>query len=109
MRAQRVTPRTVQLVRVTVEEDNHGDAVDGGAPQEPVTVEGAQFYPERVVEQTGSRQAPVVEPAYWNLPGVHELDSDDQIMDGDVTWYVIGGSAVWLDRTKVPVTRTRSV
>lgn len=110
MRSQRRPPVTVTVVQLTTTVDKYGD----GTSPDPVrtVVDGAIFEPEQMVERVGDDQAPVLRPAHWNLPGVFELDSDDRIEIGpeeaptDV-WLVDGGSAVWLDRTKVPVKQAK--
>lgn len=106
MRSQRRVGQTVQLVRVTVSEDELGNAEDPSTSS--TEIDGAIFEPERALERTSADQAPVLQPAVWNLPGVYTVDADDQIVHGDTTWFVIGGGEVWLDRTKVPVQLTRT-
>lgn len=105
------------LVQVTTDDpDGLGDDTTTAVV---TTVEGAQFDPERTLERAGDDQAAVILPAVFNVPGVFELDADDMVIPGEVTeedladydgevWYVVGGSAIWLDRTKIPVTQTRS-
>lgn len=109
MRSQRRSPQTVQLVSVTIAEDEFGNET---LSTSSTTIEGAIFEPERPLERTGDNQAPVFQPAVWNLPGVRQVDADDQIIHGTgedaMTWYVAGGGVVWLDRTKVPVQQTRA-
>lgn len=106
MRSQRRSGRTVVLVAVVKTRSDVGDSTE---TETPTTVHGAIFEPERPLERTGDSRATVVRPAMWNLPGVHELDADDLVKDGDVTWQVLGGSTVWLDRTEVPVVRVTNV
>lgn len=109
---------TVTLVQITTADpDGLGDDTTTAVV---TTVEGAQFDPERISERPGDDQAAVVLPAVFNVPGVFDVDADDMVLEGEVaeedlndydgpTWYVLGGAAVWLDRTKIPVTQTRSV
>lgn len=106
MRIQRRAAQTVQLVSVTSTRDDLGNI---STTPVTTTVEGAQFEPSRPAERTGNDEAPVFLPAVWNLPGVRDIDADDQIVHGGDTWYVIGGGQPWLDRTKVPVQTTRPV
>lgn len=106
MRTQRRPSATVTVVRTTTTRDALGNKTTSRVT---TSVEGAIFEPERTLERTGDDRAPVIQPARWNLPGVYELDGDDTIEDGDNVWQVVGGSTVWLDRTEVPVTRTRKV
>lgn len=107
MRSQRRAPGTVQLIFVTTIKDNLGNETTS---TEVVESDGAIFNPESILERTGNDQAPVVAPAFWNVPGAFVLDADDLVIEGgdpdDVdatTWQVVGGSALWLDRTKIPV------
>lgn len=113
MRSQRRAPVTVQLVSNAREGENGL----GDYTEDPTTVEveGAIFEPERAFQRTAERagdtQAPVFQPAAFNVPGVYELTSDDEVHTGSgddlEIWYVTGGSTVWLDRTNIPVSRTR--
>lgn len=106
MRNQRRTPLTVQLIQVTSTKDPLGNATETTST---TTVEGATFDPERTIERTGEDQVPIVQPAVFNLPGVYEINADDLVIHADTTWQVVGGGAVWLDRTKVPVVQPRGV
>lgn len=104
------------LVRVTSEDvGGLGDITETTTAQ---VIENAMFDPAHIDERTHSDQAPVLQPAVFNLPGVHDVDANDRILVGAVevddiaaydgpTWYVTGGGLVWLDRTKVPVSETR--
>jgi hypothetical protein len=122
VRSQRRAPQTVTLVHVTTVKTPVGDTTETTTQQ---VIEGALFEPERrLTERTTERvtnsRVPVVQPAVWNLPGDYAVDSDDRIIEGDATvdgfdedtavvWEVIGQGDVWLDRTKVPVKKTRDV
>jgi hypothetical protein len=117
MRSQRRAPRTVTLTHVTTTRSNIGDETESTTQ---TVVVGAVFEPERALERTGNDQAPVLQPAVWNLPGVLAADSDDLITEGDATdpdfdsdsaatWQVVGEGVVWLDRTKIPVERVGDV
>lgn len=107
MRSQRRASLTVQLVSVTTVDDGLGNLTPTPVETE---IRGATFEPERLVERAGSDQAPVLVSAAFNLPGVYAVNADDTITDADDTvWQATGGGTVWLDRTKVPVTQTRSV
>lgn len=110
MRSQRRSPVTVQLVSIARTEDN--GLGDFTKTPTSITVDGAIYEPERPLERAGDDQAPVLQPASFNVPGVHTLLADDEVhigADDDlVVWYVVGGSTVWLDRTNIPVSRTRS-
>lgn len=109
MRSQRRAPVTVQLVSVTRSGDN--DLGDYTKATSYVEVEGAIFEPERAFQRTSERagetQAHVLQPAAFNVPGVYLLNADDEVHEGDDIWYVVGGSTIWLDRTNIPVSRTR--
>lgn len=108
MRTQRRTPVTVVLLTTTRTDDNGlGDYTEITTE---TTIEGCTFEPQQIVESVDPDQPAIVQPAFFNLPGVHDLDADDllRVGDGDdaETWQVVGGATVWLDRTKVPVKRT---
>lgn len=105
MRQQRRASRTVTLRSVTT---TRGDLGDSTTSNDDTEIDGAMYEPERVVESVNPDEAPVQLSAFFNLPGVFQIDSDDVIIDGTTTWYVNGEAQVWLDRTKVPVTATRS-
>lgn len=121
MRTQRRAARTVTIAAVAKSDDS--DVGDSTETHTFTEVERAIFEPERPLERTGDGQALVVRPAMFNLPGVHDLDADDLILEGaldvvvvddaivggTVVWQVVGGSTVWLDRTEVPVTRATNV
>jgi hypothetical protein len=109
VRSQRRAPVTVILVHNTRTDDNGlGDFTQTPTP---VTVDGAIFEPQTPLEHAGEDQAPVLAPAAWNVPGVHELGADDEVHVGEgddlVVWYIVGGSTVWLDRTRIPVSQIR--
>jgi hypothetical protein len=116
VRTQRRAPVDVTLVHVT-STTTMGDT-DATATGEEV--KRALFDPaQQILERAGDTQAVVVQPAVFNLPGIHTLDVHDLIQEGidldpdhlldigDGTWQVVGGSAVFLDRTKVPVVQAR--
>lgn len=105
MRTQRRQGRTVTLRSVTTREDARGNRVE---EPDDATITGALFEPERTIESVDPDQPAVTLSAFWNLPGVHQIGSDEVIVDGATTWYVNGEAQVWLDRTKVPVTTTRT-
>lgn len=105
MRTQRRAPLTVQLITVTkTGDDGLGNFTK---PETSCTVRGATFEPERPAERAGEDQAPVMQPAAFNVPGCHHLGANDQVRCNGATWYVVGGSTVWLDRTNIPVSQTR--
>lgn len=103
MRNQRRAPLTVVLNHVTSDRDELGNTTE---PATSDTITGATFEPQQILERVDNEGAPVVQPAAFNLPGVWAVDADDQIVHDGITWQVIGGGIVWLDRTKVAVKRT---
>lgn len=113
MRSQRRSTVTVDLVQVTRTDDN--GLGDFTKTPNTTTVAGAIYEPERPTEHAGEDQARVLQPAAFNVPGIHELGADDEVRvhtgpeaeDREV-WYVVGGSSPWLNRTNVPVSRTRT-
>lgn len=107
MRTQRRPPVTIRLIRATTTADDHlGNETESTTTQ---IVPNAIFEPGALNERASTDQAKVYEPAFFNVPGVHPMDSNDRVVTCGVTWYVQGGSTVWLDRTKIPVARTRAV
>lgn len=106
MRTQRRAANTVRLVRISRTGDNGLGDFTGA--ESSVSVNGAIFEPARIDERTGEAQAHVLQPASWNVPGCHRLGANDEVRCGDDVWYVVGGSTVWLDRTNIPVSRTRT-
>jgi hypothetical protein len=119
MRTQRRAPVRVRLTVSGVVLDELGDVDDAASTPPVVTVvDGATFDPERIVEAPRSQGPQTVLPAVFNVPGAFQLGPDDVVeilapadqdtVDGPVvlsTWDVEGGSALWRDRTKIPVTR----
>jgi hypothetical protein len=106
VRPQRRPSATVNLVQVADTIDHLGDLA-GDSPRTKVA--GAIFNPQAITERSGEGSAPIVRAAFFNVPGTYVLDADDLVevldRDGQVveTWQVVGGSAVWLNRTKIPV------
>lgn len=105
MRAQRRAARTVVLRSVTTTEDRLGNETTSNDDN---AISGAIFEPARTVENVDADLPPVQLSAFFNLPGVHQVDHDDVIVDGDTTWSVNGEAQIWLDRTKVPVEAIRT-
>lgn len=123
MRTQRRAPVTVILAHITTTQDMGNETEDATGTR----VELAMFNPEQTLERSSTDQAPVVQPAFFDVPGVHDIDADDLVHVTDVqlpedpdelkallltvtptSWQVVGGGNVWLDRTKVPVVQPRS-
>jgi hypothetical protein len=105
MRAQRRAAVTVTLTR-PAGKDKYGDAVEPAGS--PVEIQRAIFQPASMLERTSDDQAPVLQVAAWDLPGVHDVRAGDLITHGADVWQAEGGGTVWLDRTKVPVTQARA-
>ncbi|HET6154357.1 MAG TPA: hypothetical protein VFE15_15540 [Marmoricola sp.] len=105
MRTQRRARVVVQLVRTNVVEDQFGNSAE--TPRNE-TVHKCQFYPSPPAERSGDDSARILQTGFWDLPGDHPLLADDLIKAGGVTWQVVGGSTLWLDRTKVPVQQARA-
>jgi hypothetical protein len=116
VRTQRRPAVDVTLVHVT----STTAMGDTDATATGTEVRGALFDPaQQILERVGDTQAAVVQPAVFNLPGIYSLDVDDliqvrvdiaadQLLDiDDSTWQVVGGSTVWLARTKVSVVQAR--
>lgn len=123
MRIQRRSPVSVILVHITTTRDmgNEDETATG------TLVKGALFNPETISERPSPDQAAVFEPAFFDVPGVHDVDADDLVHVTELTelptdpgeleqllktvtpstWQVDGGGAVWLDRTKIPVVQAR--
>jgi len=123
VRTQRRPPVSVILVHIVTTSDmgNEDETVTG------TLVPGAIFNPEQIAERSSTDQAAVVQPAFFDVPGVQQVDADDLVhvteldelpTDPDEleallttitssTWQVDGGGSVWLDRTKVPVVQPR--
>lgn len=106
MRTQRRAPLTVRLVTVTTDRSPKGDET---STEKICVVHNATFEPERIFERAGTDQARVVQPAAFNVPGRHRLNANALVRCGGVEWRVVGGSTVWLDRTNVPVVRSKDL
>lgn len=99
--------QTVVVEHVVTTEDDLGNSTTARTTQ---TVARCLFEPQQAVERTDPRSPGVVTPAKFYLPIPLQLDADDTITDeASVVWQVIGGSAVWIDQTEVPVKRAGSV
>lgn len=105
MRSQRRAPVTVTLVAISRAGD---DGISNFTEAEATAVvKGAIFQPEQLAERAGEDQAHVLQPASWDVPGAYSLGANDEVRYGDEVWYVTAGSTAWLDRTNIPVSRTR--
>lgn len=99
--------QTVTVIRVTTTRNDYGDETTS---QTEVDVEGALFEPKQGVERTDTHTPGVVTPAKFYLPGAHELDSDDVILDANsVAWNIVANSSIWVDQTEVPVVKAGAV
>lgn len=123
MRPQRRTPVSVILAHITTTTDMGNETTTATG----VLVAGAIFNPEAIAERSSTDQAAVLAPAFFDVPGVYDVDADDLVhvttleelptdpdeleellvTVTDQTWQVVGGGGVWLDRTKVPVQQAR--
>ena len=89
-----------------------------GVILEPFTAESATERASRTGNDSDARdprrslvgaRPPLVGDTVINCPGVHQIVVDDRITIGDVTWRATGAGQIWLDRTKVPVTKMATI
>jgi hypothetical protein len=112
VRAQRRATSTATLVR----KGNPTPETIDGALIEPLSTSAAAERAARTADSSDARdprraligaRPPLVGDTIINLPGVHAVAADDKITIDDITWRATGEGSVWLDRTKVPVTKQR--
>lgn len=101
---------TVVVHRARDTENALGDET---ASPSKYTVERCQFDPDhlgqtaRSSERSSTNEVRILRTGVLNIPGVHQLVSDDTLNFLGSTWQVVGHGQVFLDRTKVRVQQAR--